>query len=115
MSNIPSLVAGKLPSPSLSCKKAVLALKRGPQYLAAEEGLWQAVAIHHVDQVVQHVVEDAMELLTPQGCALDLGQGACVQLSLQWGTASLSLLWATSPGNSLNETPVGHQPWNQSL
>lgn len=64
--------------------------KGGPQYLAAEEGLWQAVAIHHVDQVVQHVVEDAMELLTPQCCALDLGQGACVQLSLQQGTASLS-------------------------
>lgn len=72
--------------------------RRGPQYLAAEEGLWQAVPIHHVDQVVQHVVEDAMELLPTQRRALDLGQGARVQLSLQQGTASLSLLGGTSHG-----------------
>lgn len=67
-------------------------------YLAAEEGLWQAVAVHHIDQVVQHVVEDAMEFLTPQRRALDLGQGTRVQLSLQQGTASLTLLWGTSQG-----------------
>lgn len=99
----PISVAQKLPKPSLSCKNVVFwSGKRAPQYLAAEEGLWQAVPIHHVDQVVQHVVEDAMELLTPQRCALDLGQGTRVQLSLQQGTASLSLLW----GTSLGEQPV---------
>lgn len=53
------------------------------QYLAAEVGLWQAVPVHHIDQVVQHTVEDAVQLLAPQRGALDLRQGARVQLCLQ--------------------------------
>lgn len=59
---------------------------RSNRYLAAEVGLWQAVSIHHIDQVIQDVMEDAMEFLASKCCALDLRQGTRVQFSLetQW-------------------------------
>lgn len=45
-------------------------------------------------------MEDAMELLASQCCALDLRQGTRVQLSLETrGTAvSTTLLWASATG-----------------
>lgn len=56
---------------------------RSNWYLAAEVGLWQAVPVHHVDQVIQDIMEDAMEFLASKCCALDLRQGARVQFSLE--------------------------------
>lgn len=56
---------------------------RSNWYLAAKVGLWQAVPIHHVDQVIQDIMEDAMEFFASKCCALDLWQGACVQFSLE--------------------------------
>lgn len=54
-------------------------------YLGAEEGLRQAVSVHHVYQVVQHAVEDTVQLLSVQRHSLDQGQLASVQFRLGEG------------------------------
>lgn len=51
-------------------------------YLNTKEGLWKAVAIHHVNKMIKCVVEDSVELLPSQSYCLDGRQGPCVQLCL---------------------------------
>eukprot|EP00069_Balaena_mysticetus_P020523 bmy_02869T0 len=56
--------------------------KKSDSYPAAKERIWKAVSIHHVDQIIQDIVEYSMELLASECCALDPWQTACVKLSL---------------------------------
>lgn len=39
---------------------------------AAEERVWKTVSAHHVHQVIQDIVENSMQLLASERCALDL-------------------------------------------
>lgn len=56
--------------------------KKSDSYPAAKERIWKAVSIHHIDQIIQDIVEHSVELLASERCALDPWQTACVKLSL---------------------------------
>lgn len=51
-------------------------------YLGGEIRLWQAIAVHDILQVLQHVVEDLVQLLAKDGQGRLRGEPPRVQLGL---------------------------------
>ena len=79
---------GSTRNPSDSGLKSVLVLSYRSVLIKKKiieknkERIWKAVSIHHIDQIIQDIVEHSMELLASERCALDPWQTACVKLSL---------------------------------